>query len=180
MNATIKNGIILTGMVVVAFGLKKFYQTAEVPDLQWILAPTKVLVQAFTGLSFTYDAVEGYVNIPHQMAIAKSCAGVNFLIIVFCTSIFGFTLKMHRSAHQWLSIPAFLTIAYLLTIVVNAFRIISALVLGKTSFMGLDANGLHEMEGVVVYLSFLLLYYLTMNFILNRKHPKNTQTQPAT
>jgi len=180
MNSTIKNALILGSMGLVALGLKKFYQTAEVPDLQWVLGPTKMLVQAFSGLSFTYDATNGYVNIPHQFAIAKSCAGVNFLIIVFCTSVFGFTLKMQNLARQWLSVPAFLGIAYALTVVVNAFRIISALTLGPTQWMGIDANGLHEMEGVVVYLSFLLIYYLTMHYLLHRTNTINTYKPTVT
>ncbi|HAS41144.1 MAG TPA: exosortase K [Microscillaceae bacterium] len=180
MNSTIKNGLILGSMAVVALGLKKFYQTAEVPDLQWILGPTKTLVQAFSGLSFTYDTTNGYVNLPHQFTIAKSCAGVNFLIIVFCTSVFGFTLKMKNSVRQWLSLPAFLGIAYALTVVVNAFRIISALTLGQTQWMGIDANGLHEMEGVVVYLSFLLIYYLTMHHLLHRTNTIHTYKSTAT
>ncbi|OJJ15765.1 exosortase K [marine bacterium AO1-C] len=166
-------------MTLVALGLKKFYQTAEVPDLQWILGPTKVLVQVFSGLSFTYDATEGYVNTAHQFSIAKSCAGVNFLIIVFCTSVFGFTLKIQNSVRQWISLPAFLGIAYGLTVVVNAFRIISALTFGQTQMMGIDANGLHEMEGVIVYLSFLLIYYLTMHYFLQKTHTMNTYKSTA-
>lgn len=167
MKINIKNGIILGVMALVAFGLKKFYQTANVHDLYWILAPSKLVVQGFTGLEFSYDASLGYVNQAHQFVIAKSCAGVNFLIIVFCTSVFGFSLKMKPNHWQWLSMPVFLVVAYLLTVLVNAFRIISALLLKGAHLpqvFGLDPNQLHAVEGVVVYLAFLLLYYLLLNY----------------
>ena len=179
MNSTIKNTFILGSMAVVALGLKKFYQTAEVPDLQWILTPTKALVQTFSGLSFHNDATEGYVNMAHHFTIAKSCAGVNFLIIVFCTSVFGFTLKMKKLVHQWISLPAFLSIAYGLTVVVNAFRIIGALTFGATQWAGINGNRVHEMEGVVVYLSFLLIYYLTMHYLLQKTNTMNTPRSTA-
>lgn len=166
-----QNGFILSTMVFIAFGLKVFYQTANTPDLQWVLAPTKVLVQGFTGLHFSYDATRGYVNIAHQFVIAKSCAGVNFLIIAFCTSVFGFTLKFAQMKVQLFSVVAFLGLAYLLTVVVNAFRIISALVFRNASVQvpGLNANQLHATEGVIIYLSFLLIYYLILNYCFNRK-----------
>lgn len=177
MKINIKNGLTLGVMALLAFGLKKFYQTASVHDLQWILAPTKVVVQGFTGLQFGYDASLGYINQTHQFVIAKSCAGVNFLIIVFCTSVFGFSLKIKTSHWQWLSLPLFLGIAYLFTVLVNAFRIISALLLKGIALpqaLGVGANQLHAFEGIVVYLAFLLLYYLLLNYCLTAYQNKHT------
>ena len=177
MKSNINNWLIPGIMVLVALGLKLFYQTATVPDLQWVLAPTKVLVQSFTGLHFSYDATQGYVNTAHQFVIAKNCAGVNFLIIVFCTSVFGFSLKFALMRTQLLSVPVFLGLAYLLTVVVNAFRIISALIFSNSLIpvSGLDANRVHATEGVVVYLSFLLIYYLILHYFLRQKPTINTQ-----
>ncbi|WP_299454786.1 exosortase K [uncultured Microscilla sp.] len=164
MGKKIKNGLILGVMGLVAFTLKKFYQTAEVTDLYWILAPTKVAVHSFTGLEFSYDASQGYINQAHQFVIAKSCAGVNFLIIAFCTSVFGFTPKIKGSHWQWLSLPVFLVIAYLLTVAVNAFRIVNALLLKDAYTAILPANRLHAIEGAIVYLAFLLIYYLLLHY----------------
>jgi exosortase K len=179
MKINIKNGLTLGVMALLTFGLKKFYQTASVHDLQWILAPTKAVVQGFTGLQFSYDASLGYINQVHQFVIAKSCAGVNFLIIVFCTSVFGFSLKIKTSHWQWLSLPLFLCIAYLFTILVNAFRIISALLLKGVALpqtLGFGANQLHAFEGIVVYLAFLLLYYLLLNYCFTAYQHRQTTT----
>lgn len=179
MKTNIKNGLILGFMALVAFGLKKFYQVAEVPDLQWILLPTKTLVQGFTSLQFSYDPAQGHINTAHQFVIAKSCAGVNFLIIVFCTSVFGFTLRLSQFRQQLLSLPSFLGIAYVLTIAVNAFRIINSLVFNAAQIPGMNASQLHKTEGVIVYLSFLLIYYLTIHYFFQKKFTsKTTQYSP--
>lgn len=179
MKTNIKNGLILGFMALVAFGLKKFYQVAEVPDLQWILLPTKTLVQGFTSLQFSYDPAQGHINTAHQFVIAKSCAGVNFLIIVFCTSVFGFTLRLSQFRQQLLSLPSFLGIAYVLTIAVNAFRIINSLVFSAAQIPGMNASQLHKTEGVIVYLSFLLIYYLTIHYFFQKKFTsKTTQYSP--
>ncbi|EAY27686.1 exosortase K [Microscilla marina] len=176
MKTNLKNGLILGAMALVALVLKKFYQTAEVPDLHWILAPTQAAVHSFTGLQFSYDASQGYINQAHQFVIAKSCAGVNFLIIAFCTSVFGFTPKIKGSHWQWLSLPVFLVIAYLLTVAVNAFRIVNALLLKGTYAAILPANRLHAIEGAIVYLAFLLMYYLLLHYCFTVYKNKQSPT----
>jgi hypothetical protein len=75
MKINIKNGLTLGVMALLTFGLKKFYQTASVHDLQWILAPTKAVVQGFTGLQLAMMPVWGISTKYISLLLPKAVLG---------------------------------------------------------------------------------------------------------
>src|ERR1044072_7927820 len=49
-------------IVLSSWSLKRFYSTATVDQLRWILWPTAKLVELITGAQFEFEARAGYMN----------------------------------------------------------------------------------------------------------------------
>ncbi|MGD8992402.1 MAG: exosortase K [Desulfobacterales bacterium] len=155
------NWIFLLLTLLVALGLKYHYSQARSDDLVWILGPTAVLVEQLSGIDFEKEARTGYANNEHRIIIAPACAGVNFYIIAFCMAVFCGIPVMGplRSKALWLA--AGLIAAYLLTLVVNALRIILAIYLYDMDMYSvwLTPRRVHRLVGTVIYFFFLYLFY---------------------
>ncbi|MGD8344637.1 MAG: exosortase K [Desulfobacterales bacterium] len=155
------NWIFLLLTLLVAFGLKYHYSQARSDDLVWILGPTAVLVEQLSGIDFEKEAHTGYVNNEHRVIIAPACAGVNFYIIAFCMAVFCGIPVMGplRSKALWLATG--LIAAYLLTLVVNALRIMVAIYLYDLDMYSawITPERVHRLEGTLIYFFFLVLFY---------------------
>jgi exosortase K len=75
---------------VAAFAGKLFYSLAQVRGLLFLLGPVTFLVSAFTGIPFAYDQTIGYVNPATGIIIGKSCAGMNYLILLHVMTMVSF------------------------------------------------------------------------------------------
>jgi exosortase K len=149
--------------------LKWFQRGWDSDDLHFLLYPVQALVALFRGQASTYLAGEGYLF--QGFLIEKSCAGLNFLVIVWAALAWlSFQNEQPRfkqvSAWLW-SIP----LGYGLCILANTFRILSALLLLRVP--GLHGPNVHEALGVLVYLSILLLSCTLFHHFLN--HPKHAK-----
>jgi len=157
----LQNGIFLVLTLLVAIGLKYHYSKAGSEDLLWILRPTAKLVEQISGIRFEEEANTGFISRTHRIIIAPACAGVNFLIIAFCMAAFsGFhQIEYQRSKCLWLI--ASISSAYLLTIFVNALRIILSIhFYGADLYFGwITPQRVHRLEGVIIYFFFLCLFY---------------------
>jgi exosortase K len=141
-----------------AYALKRYYATASPESLRWVLAPTAWLVDAATEAAFVFESHVGYVSIQAATAIVPGCAGLNFLVMVFGMLGTAFVGRFQRfgSKLQWIGASA--VVAYAVTVVVNAGRIRLGMFLRGHS-LPLDADHVHRMEGVIVYLGVLLLVH---------------------
>ena len=157
----LQNAIFYLLALMIAIGLKYHYSRAGSDDLIWILGPTAELVEQIGGIPFECEAGAGFVNHKLRVIIAPACAGVNFLIIAFCTAVFSglHYFKRIRAKIAWLIISALS--AYLVTIPVNALRILlSIYVYDADIYSGwLTVQRVHRLEGVVIYFFFLCLFY---------------------
>ncbi|HVF31194.1 MAG TPA: exosortase K, partial [Pyrinomonadaceae bacterium] len=149
----------LSSILLIALALKYHYSTASVNELRWVLAPTSALVELITGAGFTFEHHAGYMSADNTFLIAASCAGVNFLIIAFLLLTLGSVWG--EETLKWRSIPFALCASYLVALVANTTRIIVAMLLQRSGFGG---EGLHRIEGIVVYFIFLILL-----FVLNER-----------
>ena len=86
----LQNGVFYVIALLIAFGLKYHYSRASSEDLAWILRPTAGVVEQISGIHFEKEEGTGYINREHRIIIVPSCAGVNFLIIAFCMTVFSF------------------------------------------------------------------------------------------
>lgn len=153
--------------ILTAFLLKAYYSSADAAGLQWILAPVAGIVSLITGTVFTFDPSLGYVNERFQSVIAPVCAGVNFMIIVFCMTVAGgIRGKKYPVA---LLIGGALLLAYASTIVVNSFRICAALYMYEHNLhIGwFTVERLHRLTGIGIYLAALFTVHAIVKMLFN-------------
>ena len=168
------DAMIILFAILAAVGLKYHYSRASTDHLNWILAPTVESVELLSGITFERETHSGYINRAHRVIIAKSCAGINFLIIAFCMLIFSRVRQAKTVGAKIFLFIKSAIIAYLLTIMVNALRIITAMVLFESNIYGgwLTRERVHRIAGTALYFFFLCLLYLVMV----RKPGKKMQT----
>jgi exosortase K len=151
-----------------AVGLKYHYSHASSDDLAWILGPTAGVVEYLSGIVFEKEGGAGFVNRANRIVIAPSCAGVNFLIIAFCMAAFSGLCHLKSSLLKIFWMGSSAAWAYVLTIAVNAFRIVASIYLYNADiyYHGLTPERLHRIEGIVIYFFFLCLFYVTLDKIM--------------
>jgi len=152
-----QNGIVYMVALFIALGLKYHYSRAGGDDLVWILSPTARLVEYISGIEFESEAHTGYVNREYRIIIAPSCAGINFLIMVFCMAVFS---SIHLIKHSWSKIfwsAASLVCAYSLTVTVNSLRIIASIYSYNADiyFGWFTPARVHRLQGIVTALDML-------------------------
>jgi exosortase K len=141
--------------------LKLYYSNATANQLRWILAPTAVLVELVSGITFEFESYAGYLSNDRSFLIAPSCAGVNFLIAAFFMLSARKLLKAKLQDNIWGFIPAAALSAYLVTLIANTIRIVIALQLRQLPENSwLNPQELHRVEGIFVYSGFLLLLFV--------------------
>ena len=154
--------------LIVAYLLKSFYSTASVEDLRWILEPTAAVVSLFSGYAFEEEAHTGFFSRELFFLIAPACAGVNFLIVAFCTAVFGFVRSFRGVRAKLAVFFVGAIVAYSLTVTANAVRILIAIWLHRRPAF-LMAEQLHRIEGVAVYFFSLCALFLAVRALLNRR-----------
>jgi len=157
----LQTGLLCILMLVIALGLKYHYSRAGSEDLLWVLSPTAGLVEYLSSVRFEKVGNTGYVNHERHVIISPSCSGINFMIIVFCMTSFSGIKALGRSRlkNLWLGL-SFLT-AYILTIGVNAFRIIVSIHFYEARWFQSwgTAEMVHRIEGVFIYFTCLTFFY---------------------
>lgn len=124
-----------------------------------ILSPTAHWVSILTGLKFIKELNIGYVNHEHRFIIATSCAGINFMIIVFATIYFTFVSQFDNRI-KWLGFS--FVFSYFYTIFINGIRI--ALSIYAPMYIKFISNKtLHTALGTVIFFLALLLAYKIIN-----------------
>ena len=158
-----------------AFGLKYHYSRANSEQLDWILAPTAGMVKKLSDLPFEREVGEGYINYERALIIAPSCAGVNFMITAFCMAGFSFLrlFKRRRERLRWIFFS--LLVSYLLTVFVNAVRILLGMYLYQANVLSawLNPEQAHRIEGITVYFFFLSSFYHLLQKILTTVKVRN-------
>ena len=155
--------------LVLALCIKLFYSAAGPDDLGWILYPTAALVKAFTSISFLFDPHKGYVAAGGAVVIGPGCAGLNFYVIALCMSTFSFIGRFNRHKLYWFLV--FVLITYVVTLCVNAFRIVGGIMLLEVGrSMNFAVSGaLHSAQGTLFYFVFLIAYFVALQSILNQR-----------
>jgi exosortase K len=162
----IKNLLILNAwayatMLTAAYALKYHYAHAGCRDLIWILAPTAKLAGWFLQQRFVFDPHAGYISPETHICIAPACAGVNFLIILFCmTAWIGiYYLKTCPAKGMWILTSAVLS--YCATVWVNACRIYISVCLFASDFyrIWINPETMHQLMGIMLYLGCLYGFF---------------------
>lgn len=146
---------------VLAFAGKLFYSLASTRELLFLLSPITFLVSAFTGIPFTYDESAGYANLASGIVIGKSCAGMNYLILIYTMTIVSFVHYFSKTSGKILLQGCALAGSWLLCVYATAARIIISIPLlsAGNNFPFLKTDTAHKIVGIVVYVTILLLFY---------------------
>ncbi len=153
-----------------AYWLKSEYSHGNSESLQWILGPTASMVEMLFGIPFVHEAGIGWLNHQYEVAIAPSCAGVNFLIILFCMSSFQVISSARTVRYIAPMIATTSLLAFGVTLLVNSLRIWISIGLYQADIYSnwLTPELVHRIGGVCVYYLFLYFYYLLVWFILKQ------------
>lgn len=170
--------ILYISCLIIVVIIKLFYRNAGSSSLNFILAPVTKIVETFTGISFYYMPDGGYLSLDGAIEIGAGCAGINFLVILFCTLIFSFIGQFCGTIKKSAVFPVFLIFSYIITIIVNTFRIVTSISISKfnEAWLGLDNVLLHKITGALVYFFFLALCYIGMSKFISLLQHQNKET----
>ncbi|WP_022823257.1 exosortase K [Hymenobacter norwichensis] len=159
------------GLVAGAFIALKFgYMHAATSHLLWLLWPTDVLVGGVLGSVSSFEPARGFVHADLHIAIDKSCSGFNFWLL--CSGLLLVSALRHQEPmrtfqNSWLLLLPVL--GYVLTLLVNTSRILTAVSIQRVFPQAArQLPWLHQAEGVLVYLVFLLLIYSGFELLCHR------------
>lgn len=153
---------LLIVIISVCFLMKLWFSFSSTENLFFILKPVNWLVHATINGSFNIRDDGSYYYPRFNVLIDKSCSGFNFLII--CWGALSSVLI--KTSKGWgtnlLGLSRAMLIAYVLTIAVNASRIIISITLLQFSANAewVSSNWFHEALGSLIYIISLLLTYL--------------------
>ena len=139
--------------------LKLFHMNSTADNLQIVLVPVNFVVELFLQQKSTFLPGEGFYFGDMNVLIDKSCAGVNFFVITLCvlsTLGTGMHARIRWKLIQWCG---YLALSYLLTILVNACRIISlaCMLQSQPLHILVEASWFHEATGALFYVTGLIL-----------------------
>ena len=170
-NQLIKNAWAYAIILVVSYAFKYHYSQAASHELIWILAPTAKLAGWFSGLTFIYESGAGYINLARNICIAPACAGVNFLIISFCLIAMTGIYRISSSRDKLLWVFLSGAVSYVLTLLVNACRIVLSIRLYESDFYHkwVSPGAMHQLMGIILYLGFLYVVFYLMHYLFPRR-----------
>ncbi len=169
-----KNQILyfITGCIFIL--LKYAYILLNADDLKIFLSAYNSIIETVTGLPSQYIYGKGYYYETLNILIDKSCSGYN-LWLIFYLVISLLMVKIFRNRkHTMAGILMSLIVAYILTIITNSARIITSIYLQKnlSHYIKINPEILHQSLGVLNNLFFLILFYLSLKYIIT-KYLKN-------
>lgn len=151
--------------------MKIGYTFLGVHELNFLLRPVASVVGLITGSPVVHLPGKGYLLPQAGILIDRSCSGMHFWIVCFVVLMMP-ALKHRLSAGRSL-LFLFGTLAgsYVLTIFANSARIRFAVFSQQAGDLMLGVrphHRIHEASGVLVYLFFLILFYLAVDYLLNK------------
>lgn len=155
----------------IGLGIKYFYSVANNEQLDFILSPTHLLVEMWTGSQGIFEAEKGYAFSSLGICIDKSCAGLNFGIIAFLSGGFAWVMRNPRFKNLPFYLIFLLCITFLITILTNSSRIFMAVISLKTFPNLAKLTWFHESLGAFIFINALLLFYLGISYFNDKFLP---------
>ena len=155
--------IIITLLLILKFSLKKL----NTGSFQWLLLPTTLLVEIFTGNKFVYIIGKGFISYNEIITINKSCSGINLFILLTFLSLYILFNKKIKTSRQFFLLAPYQFFAYIFTIFANALRISFSILFEpirlNSPILKSANNWIHQGIGSFIFLiSVLIFYFLLM------------------
>ncbi|MGH8253652.1 MAG: exosortase K [Steroidobacteraceae bacterium] len=142
-----------------AVALKYHFSVAAASDLQWMLHPLALLLRAATGCTFERNTDGAWQSLGAGLVLIKACAGINFMVLSFL----GWCWTWRPRARTWplwqwpLRLGGALGCAWLLSLGVNALRILMIVRFQPSLEYWLAPADAHRLLGLMTYLPALCL-----------------------
>lgn len=148
--------------------IKLFYNIADINSFLFILNPVVFIINIFGGTYFYFEESIGFYDLNENIIIGKSCAGINFLLILFSMLVFTFIHKFKRMKNKYILFVLFLILSYIITIFANSSRIIVSMLFLNLDLFYTHKEIIHKSIGVICYFSYLLVSYLSVDKIIKK------------
>jgi exosortase K len=134
------------------------------------MKPTSGLVSILSGDKFVFEAGTGYVCNSRRVIIAPACAGINFMLMAFGMAVFTGVHHMKTVGHRFAWLMCSLLTAYVLTLSVNALRILLSIQPFHAAIFSNDMTWrrIHRLEGIVIYFFFQYFFYIMIQKVLRK------------
>ena len=154
----------------VIIAVKIFYNNADNGELKFILWTVSEIVAAFYNTRFIFNESIGFFSSQLQITISKSCAGINYMIILFSMLSFSYIHKFKAFKNKAVYFSAILPISYFLTVITNSFRIIAATAISKAEIPEklTSREVIHNLTGMLIFVSFLIIYNYIFTVIMKK------------
>lgn len=152
--------------ILIFVSLKLAFSNADNDQIIFLIKPLNHMVSLLTESIATYNNQIGFFHQKLNITIDKSCSGFNFWMLSFIMLFFTVLKQIKKGLYKFLMIPFSLLITYTLTLFVNTSRILVSLFIEKTT--QLNYLWLHQAEGVFIYLSFLIIFQMTINYFQSK------------
>lgn len=146
--------------------LKLLLRQSGADDLLFLLAPVSFLVEAAGNGQAQFIPGKGFYFQELQVIINTSCSGASFMLTALLPAGY-LLLKYSGNIKSFLKkLPLAILFVYGLTILANTTRILTAIKLKRNAFIidHLAPENLHELQGIITY-----LFYLITAFLLTEK-----------
>lgn len=152
--------------IILIISIRIFYSNANANDLLFVLRPIKWIVSVFHNGVFTYNEILGYACNELGVIIGASCAGINFMLILFAMLCFTYIHYIKSPLHKIMYFVSLLPITYLLGTLINSFRIIVSITIQKVGFLTkfTSPEVVHNLTGMLIFVCFLLI----INYIFSK------------
>lgn len=145
---------------------KLLYAHAATADVRLLLAPTNVLVGWMLNSDSGFEPAHGYVHAGLRIVIDKSCAGGNFWLLSWL--LLSWAYVHGRGRQPVAAVVGLAVVCLVFTWLVNAARIIGAVQLARLlPAYAPHPAWLHEAQGALVYLFFLVAAHGALLFLLS-------------
>ena len=162
--------IIQIVLVLAVFCVAKLsWSEPEPEEVLFILTPTDFIVSFLFSSSSHFEPGIGFVHNKLDIIINGFCAGHNFLLILFLCACFAIFQRIQNVRRRWLFILGAALLSYLITQLMNTFRIAASMAYPKSIADGfISEETLHELIGVMVYLISLITIYQCLQILLTK------------
>ena len=159
-------GVYYCVAVAVFLAAKLLYAHATTANVQFLLAPTNAVVGLMLNSTSEFVAARGYMHAGLHIVIDKSCAGGNFWLLSWL--LLAGTYLWQRGRRPAGALLGLVGVCFGLTLLVNAARIVGAVWLNRLLPAGVVPEWLHEAQGALVYLFFLVASHFGLLYLLSQ------------
>jgi exosortase K len=145
-------------VLAVALAIKHHYSMAGAAELDWMLRPLSLLLEAISGHPFHRDGLGQWLSESADVRLVKACAGINFLLM----SLLAWAWVARPDPKEQVDVPSWVAgrllmllavviIAWATSLLANSLRILAAMQLPG------HGAGLHRLIGLLTYVPLLSL-----------------------